>query len=38
MAELLRLEHVTAGYGEGVVLDDVSLAMDEGDRLRCGPR
>ncbi len=33
MAELLRLDHVTAGYGEGVVLDDVSLAMDEGDSL-----
>ena len=33
MAELLRVDHVTAGYGEGIVLDDVSLAMDEGDSL-----
>ncbi len=33
MAELLRVEGVTAGYGEGVVLDDVSFAMDEGESL-----
>ena len=33
MAELLALEHVTAGYGDSVVLDDVSLTMDEGDSL-----
>jgi branched-chain amino acid transport system ATP-binding protein len=33
MAELLALEHVTAGYGESVVLDDVSLALNEGDSL-----
>ena len=26
MAELLRLEALTAGYGDAVVLDDVSLA------------
>ena len=28
MPDLLRVENVTAGYGEGVVLDDVSLAID----------
>ena len=33
MPDLLRVENVTAGYGEGVVLDDVSLAIDEGARL-----
>ena len=33
MAELLAVEGVTAGYGEGIVLEDVSLALDEGDTL-----
>ncbi len=33
MAELLALDGVTAGYGDGVVLEDVSLALDEGDSL-----
>jgi branched-chain amino acid transport system ATP-binding protein len=33
MAELLALERVTAGYGDGIVLEDVSLALDEGDSL-----
>jgi len=33
MAELLALEGVTAGYGDGIVLEDVSLAVDEGDSL-----
>ena len=33
MAELLALDGVTAGYGASVVLDDVSLALDEGDSL-----
>jgi len=33
MAELLALEGVTAGYGESVVLEDVSLVLDEGDTL-----
>jgi branched-chain amino acid transport system ATP-binding protein len=33
MAELLAVEGVTAGYGESVVLEDVSLAVDEGDSL-----
>jgi branched-chain amino acid transport system ATP-binding protein len=33
MTELLALEKVTAGYGDSVVLEDVSLAMEEGDSL-----
>jgi branched-chain amino acid transport system ATP-binding protein len=33
MAELLALEGVTAGYGASVVLEDVSLAIEEGDSL-----
>jgi branched-chain amino acid transport system ATP-binding protein len=33
MAELLALDKVTAGYGESVVLEEVSLAMQEGDSL-----
>ena len=33
MAELLALEGVTAGYGDGIVLEDVSLAVEEGDSL-----
>ncbi|MEO8485040.1 MAG: ABC transporter ATP-binding protein [Betaproteobacteria bacterium] len=33
MAELLAVENLTAGYGDGIVLDDVSLAMDEGGTL-----
>jgi branched-chain amino acid transport system ATP-binding protein len=33
LAELLALEGVTAGYGEGIVLDDVSLALEEGDSM-----
>jgi len=33
MAELLAVEGVTAGYGESVVLEDVSLAVEEGDSL-----
>jgi branched-chain amino acid transport system ATP-binding protein len=31
MAELLRLESVSAGYGESVVVEDVSLEMGEGE-------
>ena len=31
MAELLALDGVTAGYGDGTVLEDVSLSLDEGD-------
>jgi branched-chain amino acid transport system ATP-binding protein len=33
MPELLRLEDVTAGYGDSVVLEGVSLSMAEGDSL-----
>jgi branched-chain amino acid transport system ATP-binding protein len=33
MAELLAVESVTAGYGEARVLDDVSLALVEGESL-----
>jgi branched-chain amino acid transport system ATP-binding protein len=30
---LLAVEGLTAGYGEGVVLEDISLSLDEGDTL-----
>jgi branched-chain amino acid transport system ATP-binding protein len=33
MAELLAVEGLTAGYGEGIVLEDVALSVDEGDSL-----
>src|SRR5438445_11851251 len=33
MADLLRVEKVSAGYGEAVVLNDVSLALGEGETL-----
>ncbi len=33
MAELLAVEGLTAGYGESVVLDGVSLTLDEGGTL-----
>lgn len=33
MSELLALDNVTAGYGESVVLEGVSLSMKEGDSL-----
>src|SRR5512144_3228860 len=33
MAELLAVDGVTAGYGDGIVLDGVSLALEEGDSL-----
>jgi len=33
MSELLRLETVRAGYGEAVVLEDISLAVPEGGSL-----
>ncbi len=33
MAELLAVEGLTAGYGEAVVLEDVSLSLDRGDSL-----
>jgi branched-chain amino acid transport system ATP-binding protein len=33
MAELLALDKVSAGYGESIVLEDVTFAMNEGDSL-----
>ncbi|MEY3380521.1 MAG: hypothetical protein RL468_1119 [Pseudomonadota bacterium] len=33
MAELLRVEHLSAGYGEAVVLHDVSLHLAQGQTL-----
>ncbi len=33
MPELLAVEGLTAGYGDGVVLEDVSLSLAEGDTL-----
>ena len=33
MAELLAIEKLTAGYGEAIVLSDVSLAVEEGQSL-----
>jgi branched-chain amino acid transport system ATP-binding protein len=33
MSELLALDRVTAGYGESVVLEDISFALQEGDSL-----
>ena len=33
MPELLSLDRVTAGYGESIVLEDVSFTMNEGDSL-----
>ena len=33
MAELLKVEHLSAGYGEAVVLNDISFALPEGQTL-----
>lgn len=33
MAELLRIENLSAGYGEAVILTGVSLRLDEGETL-----
>jgi branched-chain amino acid transport system ATP-binding protein len=33
MAELLRVEGLSAGYGEAVVLEDIGFGLDEGDSL-----
>ena len=33
MAELLRMQDVWSGYGEAVVLEGISLSVDEGDSL-----
>ena len=31
MSELLRIENLSAGYGEAVVLHDVAFALGEGE-------
>jgi len=33
MAELFVLDHVSAGYGDAVVVDDVSAALGEGESV-----
>ena len=33
MPEILRVEHLRAGYGEAIVIDDVSFALGEGRSL-----
>jgi branched-chain amino acid transport system ATP-binding protein len=33
MGELLRMENVWSGYGDAIVLEDVSLALDDGGSL-----
>jgi branched-chain amino acid transport system ATP-binding protein len=33
MSELLRVEKLSAGYGEAVILDDVSLMLDAGETM-----
>lgn len=33
MSDLLQVEHVSAGYGEAVVLNDVSFSLAEGETL-----
>ena len=33
MAELLAVEGLTAGYGDGIVLEDIALTIDEGDSV-----
>ena len=33
MSELLRVEQVSAGYGEAVVLNDISFVLAEGETL-----
>ncbi len=33
MTELLKLDNVTAGYGDSIVLEDVSFSMQQGDSL-----
>ena len=45
MAELLAVEGLTAGYGASVVLEDISLVLDDGDPhlvanecIACGAR
>jgi branched-chain amino acid transport system ATP-binding protein len=33
MAELLKVQNLRAGYGEAVVLNDISLSLGEGETL-----
>ena len=33
MGELLRVEHLCAGYGDATVLEDISFRLDEADSL-----
>ena len=33
MSELLRMDEVWSGYGEAIVLEGISLAMNQGDSL-----
>jgi len=33
MAELLAVQGLTAGYGDGIVLEDIALTVDEGESL-----
>jgi branched-chain amino acid transport system ATP-binding protein len=33
MSSLLAVDRVTAGYGDSIVLEDISFALDEGDSL-----
>jgi branched-chain amino acid transport system ATP-binding protein len=33
MSELLRVEHLSSGYGEAVVLNDISFVLAEGETL-----
>jgi len=33
MAELLSVGGLTAGYGDGIVLEDVALTLEDGDSL-----
>ncbi len=35
MAELLKVDKLRAGYGEAVVLHEVSLTLGEGQTPRC---
>ncbi|HEX5394472.1 MAG TPA: ABC transporter ATP-binding protein [Rhodocyclaceae bacterium] len=33
MSELLKVENITAGYGNAIVLEDISFSLDQGDSL-----
>ena len=34
MAELLRMERVWAGYGDAIILEDISFNLAAGDSLK----